>query len=211
MTAHRVLTVLLCLGLLGCTGRQPGGPRTTIVPSATSTTRLDSDVGPTATQRTTEAVAAAVRFVCSGQRLLDSPPTQLADVIRSMWSTSAADGAVTATVDQLAALRDRLDTGDGPTRYRQSVLATRVEEPSSAKVRVAVWWVGVLTRHGAVLPQAEWTTSLITLVAEDGEWRVQAQSSEPGPTPEMGGDSEPTTHDEFERRLAGFVDWEANR
>ena len=211
MTAHRVLTVLLCLGLLGCTGRQPGGTRTTIVPSVTSTTRLDSDGGPTAAQRTTEAVAAAVRFVCSGQRLLDSPPTQLAEVIRSMWSAAAADGAVTATVDQLATLRDRLDTGDGPTRYRQSVLATRVGEPSSAKVRVAVWWVGVLTRHGAVLPQAEWTTTLVTLVTEGGEWRVQAQSSEPGPSPEMGGDSEPTTHDEFERRLAGFVDWEANR
>ena len=74
-----------------------------------------------------------------------------------------------------------------------------------------MWWVGVLSREGAVLPQAQWTTSLVTVIHEDGGWRVDAESSEPGPNPDSTSDSEPISHEEFERRLAGFVNWEATQ
>ena len=48
----------------------------------------------------------------------------------------------TTTVEQLAELRDRLDSGRGATRYRQSVIAVRVESASAARVEVSAWWVG---------------------------------------------------------------------
>ena len=201
----------LCVVMTGCGARHAGAADNERADPSTTAPQHSVQQRPTNAPGTDDAVVAAVRFVCSGQRLLDTPPTQLPEVIRSLWSASTADAAVTSTVDQLAELRDRLGAGSGPTRYRQSVMATRVDQASEASVKVSVWWVGVLSREGAVLPQAEWTTSTVTLVAEGGAWRVQAQSSDPGPMPDHSSDSEPITHDEFERRLAGFVDWEANR
>ena len=210
MRAQTLVAIVICAALASCGARQPSSSDEN---SSVSTSMVEqADQAQAATNPSAaEAVAVAVRFVCSGQRLLDTPPTQLAEVIRSLWSASRADDAVTATVDQLAALRDRLDSGTGPTRFRQSVLATRTDQASGARVTVSVWWIGVLSRDGAVLPQAEWTTSSVTLVVEGGAWRVDAESSEAGPTPDQSSDSEPIAHDEFERRLAGFVDWEANR
>lgn len=202
--------VLLCLALTACGARQTDTPNGEVDEPPTSF--ADSGAvnvdGPTTTSGAVEAV---VRFVCSGQRLLDTPPAQLAEAIRSLWSSRAADNAVTATVEKLAELRDRLDSGRGATRYRQSVLAFRVESASAARVEVSAWWVGVLSREGAVLPQAQWTTSRVTVIREDGGWRVDAESSEPGPVPDSTSDSEPISHEEFERRLMGFVDWEATQ
>lgn len=202
--------VFLCLALTACGARQTDTPKEEVDEPPTSSAdggAVNVD-GPTTTS---DAVEAVVRFVCSGQRLLDTPPAQLAEAIRSLWSSRAADNAVTATVDQLAELRDRLDSGRGATRYRQSVLAVRVESASAARVQVSAWWVGVLSREGAVLPQAQWTTSLVTVIREDGGWRVDEESSEPGPVPDSTSDSEPISHEEFERRLTGFVDWEATQ
>ena len=202
--------VFLCLALTACGARQTDTPNEEVDEPPTSSAdggAVNVD-GPTTTGGAVEAV---VRFVCSGQRLLDTPPTQLAEAIRSLWSSRAADNAVTTTVEQLAELRDRLDSGRGATRYRQSVIAVRVESASAARVQVSAWWVGVLSREGAVLPQAQWTTSLVTVIREDGGWRVDAESSEPGPVPDSTSDSEPISHEEFERRLTGFVDWEATQ
>ena len=202
--------VFLCLALTACGARQTDTPKDEVVEPPTSSADVGAvNVdGPTTTSGAVEAV---VRFVCSGQRLLDTPPAQLAEAIRSLWSSRAADNAVTATVEQLAELRDRLDSGRGATRYRQSVIAVRVESASAARVQVSAWWVGVLSREGAVVPQAQWTTSRVTVIREDGGWRVDAESSELGPVPDSTSDSEPISHEEFERRLAGFVNWEATQ
>ena len=209
---RRASAVLLCFALAACGARQPKAPDDDVGEQSTPTTSsLRGGGADDSTATTQDAVAAVVRFVCSGQQLLDTPPTQLAEVIRGLWSGRAADNAVTATVEQLTELRDRLDSGRGATRYRQSVIAVRVESASAARVQVSAWWVGVLSREGAVLPQAQWTTSLVTVIREDGGWRVDEESSEPGPVPDSTSDSEPISHEEFERRLAGFVDWEATQ
>ena len=168
MRPCRVIAVVLCIGLTSCGARQPSALSDD--GDSTSTSAARSDQNRVADSPTSAgAVEAAVRFVCSGQRLLDTPPTQLADVIRSMWSASAADDAVTATVEQLAELRSTLVAGTGPTRFRQSVIATRVDHASDARATVSVWWIGVLSRSGAVLPQAEWTTSAVSLVSDSGD------------------------------------------
>ena len=209
--AHAVVTILMCVALASCGHARPGGPGAGHRSQPTSIPRGVPDGRPVAAAVADPPLVIAVKFVCSGQRLLDTDPTQLSDVIRSMWTTSAADAAVSATVNQLAELRDRLSTGQGPTRYRQAVVATRTDHTSATQVEVSVWWVGVLSREGAVLPQAQWTTSTITLSPQDGTWRVEAESSEPGPAPDASSDSAPLSHLEFERRLDGFGDWEASR
>lgn len=200
------LLVIASAALVGCGAR--GSEPTVPAPTTSSTTPTTvADHGNDSDQ----AVAAAVRFVCSGQELLDTPPALLADAIREMWSASSAEIAVSDTVDQLVELREQLAAGQGPTRYRQSVIATRVDQSSAIETTVSVWWVGVLSRDGAATPQAQWSTSSVSLILEDGDWKVTSQSTESGPTPDHSSDSEPISNSGFEQRLAGFVDWEAGR
>ena len=211
MTARRAATALLVvsvsIALSACGARRPepidrAEPERSDI--AEQGQRSEERNGRTETDA---AVAAAVRFVCSGQRLLDTSPTDLAELIGSMWSARSADAALAGTMDQLSGLRERLGVGVGPTRFRQAVLAVRVDSASAARVVVSVWWVGVLSRADAVTPQAQWSMSTVTMVSESGEWKVDAESTETGPLPDHSVDSEPITHAEMERRLTGFVDW----
>lgn len=206
----RILLVPLtmCAALSGC-GSGTADPRDNRPdPTTAPTTAIASTVADS--KGSASATAAAVRFVCSGQLLLDTPPGQLAEVIRDLWTESAADAAIAETVAQLVDLRDQLSAGQGATRYRQSVISTRVESTSPSEATVSLWWVGVLSRDGAALPQAQWSTSRITLVLEDRRWKVSAQSTDRGPTPDHSSDAEPLSSTELERSLDGFVDWEAN-
>ena len=205
-----VLAALICTGLLGCAARNSESPSS---PEDFPRQTGDTEEASTSPVRssTDDAVAAAVRFVCSGQQLLDTPPTQLPLLIRRRWSSRAADDAVANAVDRLGELRERLADGSGPTRYRQGVLGVRVASSSGARAKVSVWWVGVLSREGAATPQAQWMTSDISLVLEDGEWRIDTASEVEGPAPDHSSDDEPITNSEFDRRLTGFVDWESNR
>ncbi len=209
MRAARFIAIAtLSVALTTCAARRPTTEPTS---EAVPTSVVASASGDATTTPGADAVAAAVRFVCSGQRLLDSTPTQLPTVIRELWSARSADEAVTSTVERLAELRTRLETGEGPTRYRQSALSVRLESGSTERATVSVWWVGVLSRDGVALPQAQWVTSEVTLVHEDDQWRIDAVADSTGPVPDHSSDDEPITNDELERRLAGFVDWEANR
>ena len=208
-----LILLLMCVALAGCgtdmsdpRDSSPDAPGTTTTPAATGV--MDADEGD---DGDAGATAAAVRFACSGQLLLDTPPGQLAQVIRDLWTEAAADAALAETVAQLVELRDQLSAGRGPTRYRQSVLATRVDSTSALEATVSLWWIGVLSRDGAALPQAQWSTSRITLVLENGGWRVSEQSTDPGPTPDHSADTEPLSNTEMERRLDGFIDWQASR
>lgn len=202
-----LLVVSASIALSACGARQPepvdqAAPERSDI--AEQGQRSEEQDGRTETDA---AVAAAVRFVCSGQRLLDTSPTDLGELIRSMWSARSADAALAGTLDQLSGLRERLGVGVGPTRFRQAVLAVRVDSSSAARVVVSVWWVGVLSRAESVTPQAQWSTSTVTMVTESGEWKVDAEVTETGPLPDHSTDSEPITHDELERRLTGFMDW----
>lgn len=204
------LAALICAGLVGCAARNSESPSSPAdSPRRTGDTQ-EASTGPVRGS-TDDAVAAAVRFVCSGQQLLDTPPTQLPILIRTLWSSRAADNAVANAVDRLGELRERLADGSGPTRYRQGVLGVHVTSASPARAEVSVWWVGVLSRDNAAMPQAQWMTSDISLVLEDGEWRIDAASEVAGPVPDHSSDDEPITSSEFDRRLTGFVDWESNR
>lgn len=205
-----VLAALICAGLLGCAARNSDTATSPEDPPRRTSDTKGASTGPVRSS-TDDAAAAAVRFVCSGQQLLDTPPTQLPLLIRRLWSSQAADDAVANAVDRLGELRERLADGSGPTRYRQGVLGVRVMSASPARAEVSVWWVGVLSRDGAATPQAQWMTSDISLVLEDGEWRIDAATDVEGPVPDHSSDDAPITNSEFDRRLTGFVDWESNR
>lgn len=155
------------------------------------------------------AVAAAASFVCTGQALLDMDPLSAEQAVRQLSAEASADELVRHHLTQLDAARDVLSGGSGPIVYRQSAIAWRVEAYDDDRARVAIWNVGVLSRDGVAPPQAGWSTSIVELVWERGDWRVWGETIRPGPTPIANDSDAPATSAALAAELAGFTDFGA--
>ena len=155
------------------------------------------------------AIAAAARFVCSGQELLDVDPLAAELAIREMASEQAADQLAEETLTQLQTAREALAGGRGPVVFRQAVIAHRVDEWTEDRARVAIWNVGVLSREGIAPPQASWAISTLDLVWERGDWRIAGETITPGPAPILDDSAPPATSAELAAELEGFVDFKA--
>ncbi|MEW6473503.1 MAG: hypothetical protein AB1679_14635 [Actinomycetota bacterium] len=167
--------------------------------------RFESGV-PVGYARTREgAVAAAVSFMATGEALLGMSPVEVRAAVRAM-ATGDAEGALLAeTTSRLAAARAALAGTDAPVEYRQAAVAVRVDSFDRERARVAVWNVGVLSREGVAPPQAGWAVSTFDLAWERGDWKVAAETIEPGPAPVTNEAVAPASAAELRSRLAGFV------
>jgi hypothetical protein len=76
---------------------------------------------------------------------------------------------------------------------------------------VAIWNVGVLSRDGVAPPQAGWSTSVVELVWERGDWRVWGETVTPGPTPIADDSDAPATSADLAVALDGFTDFGGSR
>ncbi|HVT77858.1 MAG TPA: hypothetical protein VHD87_12570, partial [Acidimicrobiales bacterium] len=157
------------------------------------------------------ALAAATRYVTTGQMLLDLDPLAAENAIRQMASTTTADQQVSETLAKLAATRQALSDGTGPIRFTQSVLARRVDAYPPTRARVSVWNVGVLSRLNVAPPQASWSTSTLDLVWETGDWRIRSETITPGPAPMLDASAAPATSAELDAALTGFDDGDGAR
>lgn len=155
------------------------------------------------------AVAAAASFVCTGQTLLDMDPLSAEEAIRELSADASADELVRRHLTQLEGAREVLAAGTGPIVFRQAALAWRVEAYDDDRARIAVWNVGVLSREGVAPPQAGWSTSVVDLVWERGDWRVWGESITPGPTPTLDDSDAPSTSEQVADALTGFTDFGA--
>jgi hypothetical protein len=153
------------------------------------------------------AVAAAARYVTTGQLLLDLDPLAAEAAVRHMASIVTADQQVADTLAKLAAARDALSDGTGPIRFSQAVLAQRLDSYTPSRARVSVWSVGVLSRLDVAPPQASWSTSTLELVWETGDWRIRSETITPGPAPMLDASAAPATSAELDTALHGFTEF----
>lgn len=205
----RLVLGFLCVALSACgpTGR-PGSER---APGSESTA-TNAPADPASHAREDHDLAdAAINFVVGGQELLDAPADQLPERIRSLWTVRAADHALSSTIERLVELRDRLGGGTGPTTFRQAVLALSLNHAVAGTPTATLWWVGVLSRSGAVEPQAQWATTTLSLRLEDDRWKVDSENTVDGPTPDHSVDTGPISTDEYDRRLSEMSDPEGFR
>lgn len=165
---------------------------------------------PTGFERSEEgAVAATASFVCTGQALLDMDPLSAEEAVRELSAEASADELVRRHLTQLDGAREVLASGTGPIVFRQAALAWRIEAYHEDRARIAVWNVGVLSREGVAPPQAGWSTSVVDLVWERGDWRVWGESITPGPTPIIDDSDAPSTSAQLADALTGFTDFGA--
>jgi hypothetical protein len=149
----------------------PGGPTTV----------------PTARTRA-GAVSAAARSITAfdGGVLLD--PARLRVVVGHLVSASSRGRLIQAFNEAGAETRAKLgaDTAPRPVIVLRSVpVGYRIEQFTTTKATVAVWYVGIVGSGATVQPQQSWRTQIVSLVWEDGAWKVSAFESSSGPTPPL--------------------------
>ncbi len=94
-----------------------------------------------------------------------------------------------------------LQTG-AQTVYLASPIAYRVVSFTPDAARVIGWGVAVVGNDQGLAPRATWATSTTDAVWENGDWKIDAVSSQDGPTPAL--TSSPGAASAFLDRLGGL-------
>jgi len=184
---------LLAIGI--AIGSRIASPEST--PRAAETTSVTSEGNrstpsqptsvPTARTRAGAVAAAALSITAfDGDVLLH--PVRLRAVVGRIASASSRERLVEVFTQASAQTRAKLgaDTVPQPVIVLRSVpIGYRVEQFSTGKATVAVWYVGIVGSGATVEPQQSWRTQIVSLVWERGTWKVSAFESSPGPTPPL--------------------------
>ena len=139
--------------------------------------------------RTAEgAVDAATAYVAAlgGPAILD--PAAIRTTLEVVASSASRDDLVRAYEIAAAQARERLDVGttSASVVLRTAPVGYRIEGFQRRAATVSIWRVGIVG-SGAVEPRQSWRTETVSLVWENGTWKVDAVRSSPGPTPPLAG------------------------
>jgi hypothetical protein len=151
------------------------------------------------------AVAAAVAFVTGGQALLDMDPVEAEQTVREQATAATADDQIADLRRLWATIHLALEGGTGPVRYWQAALATRIDHFAPPRARVSIWHVGVLSRAGIAPPQAGWAVSVVDLVWERDDWKLEHEAVTAGPAPMLDASAVPVTSEQLDAALDGFT------
>jgi hypothetical protein len=154
-------------------------------------------------------VTAASRYVSAldGPALLDA--TRVRRLVRAIASAQARDQLLAAYGQVASQARERLgvDTVPAPVVFVRAVpVGYRVDAFTRDAATVAIWRVGIVGSGATVQPQQSWRTEIVSLVWEDGRWKVRSFASEPGPTPPIVA-SAPSTAAELFTSIPRFTEF----
>lgn len=134
------------------------------------------------------AVAAAARSITAfaGNVLLE--PAHLRTIVSRIASNASRQRLIEAFEEASAQTRAKLgaDTVPRPVIVLRAVpVGYRIERYSPEQATVIVWYVGIVGSGATVQPQQSWRTQTVSLVWEDGGWKVSSFASSIGPTPAL--------------------------
>lgn len=142
--------------------------------------------------RSSEGAAAALLnySVVLSRLLLEAPDRRSAalDIL-------ATPDFGTETARQLQRARSAAERGplgpalrdDGTAVYRGGPLGFRVVRFSRDEAVIDTWAFGVVAADPGLDPQMTFQTATSTLVWRDGDWKLSASRTRPGPTPRVSG------------------------
>jgi hypothetical protein len=186
---------LALIGVGIAIGSRVASPREAAVPGATTTMAVTKADGapspppsPSPVPTRAGAVAAAARSITAfdGDVLLH--PARLRAVVARIASTGSR-AELTAAFDEASArTRAKLGAGTAPAPVivlRSVPVGYRIEQFSKSGATIAVWYVGIVGSGATVQPQQSWRTQVVSLVWENGAWKVNSFRSSAGPTPPL--------------------------
>lgn len=137
------------------------------------------------------AAAALLNYSVVLSRLLLEPPDRRSAALDALATPEFA----TRTTRQLQRARAAAERGplgpalrgEGTAVYRGGPLGFRVVRFSREEAVIDTWAFGVAAAHPGLDPQMTFQTATSTLVWRDGDWKLTASRSRPGPTPRVNG------------------------
>ena len=215
------LAALLLLAVGMTVGRRTAGsnqtsgpPAATVTVTAPAVTRRQTNGGKPprpgrAYARTSEGAAAAATgylSALSGPILLD--PDAVSHTLAGIVSEASRDELVRAY--RTAAVRARGQLGvasssDPSLVLRAAEVGYRVDGFQRGAATVSLWRVGIVGGPSTVEPQQSWRTETVSLIWEDGTWKIDAVRSSPGPTPPLAG--VPTGYSELATAIPTFAEF----
>jgi hypothetical protein len=197
-----VLVAILLLAVGVAIGRRTGTsgsearPAVTVTVSAAEAGTASAEESastpnpqPSGFARTPEgAVAASTAYVAAlgGPAILD--PAAVRTTITAIASAGSRDQLVRAYELAAAHAHERLGLGTSSSRIvilRTAPVGYRVDGFHRGAATVSIWRVGIVGSGTTVEPRQSWRTETVSLVWEDGTWKVDAVRSSPGPTPPL--------------------------
>jgi hypothetical protein len=134
------------------------------------------------------AIAAAAHSITAfdGKVLLE--PARLHAVVERIASAESRSRLIESFEQASVQTRASLgaDTVPHPVIVLRSVpIGYRVEQFSSNKATVAIWYVGIVGSGATIQPQQSWRTQVVSLRWEHEVWKVSSYESSSGPTPPL--------------------------
>ena len=143
--------------------------------------RLEADIRTEA-----GAITAATAYVGSLDRAALLDPLRLRTIVETMASSAAREDLTRAYEQAAAQTRERLGDATQPVILRAAPVGYRLDGFTADDATVSVWRVGIVGSAGAAVePKQSWRTVTVSLVWEDGAWKVASFQSTPGPTPPL--------------------------
>jgi hypothetical protein len=177
-------------------GELPDSARAAVVPAPVTTSA--DPVGPSAHRHgvpvgwrhdTAGATAAATGYVRAIGLVATAGPLERPDIITTFATPSFGPSLTAKTDGQLDDLLFDLGaaghTGADFT-WCEYPLAVHTDDTSGDRIAVQVWSVSVVVVAGGSVARQVWHTDTLTLVWNDGDWKVDAWATTPGPTPGLG-------------------------
>jgi hypothetical protein len=157
-------------------------------------------------QTPARALAAGVADATLLARLFPLEPSAARALLASVASDAHRDQLLAAVGAELAPLQRQVAALPGTPVYREAVLAAELSAYTPPSAQVSVWVMLTVGQAGVDdNATATFTTVTVDLVFEHGDWKLDATSETPGPSPEV--HDAPSSVDAFVARLAGFADW----
>ena len=134
------------------------------------------------------AATAATAYIgaLDGRAILDAP--RLRKTLTSIASAGSLDGLVRAYEQAARQTRVRLGIGTSPAPIvilRAVPVGYRIDRFTPDAATVSLWRVGIVGSGATIEPQQSWRTETVSLLWEDGDWKVASFRSSPGPTPPL--------------------------
>jgi hypothetical protein len=138
--------------------------------------------------RTAEgAAAASAKYLAAlgGPGLVD--PAAMRRTLSAIASAKSRNALVRAYEAAAVRARDQLGVADAssPIVLRTASVGYRIDGFQRNVATVSIWRVGIVGTQPSLEPRQSWRTETVSLVWENGTWKVDAVRSVPGPTPPL--------------------------
>lgn len=142
------------------------------------------------------ASSAAVDCLYSLGLIAMAGPLERADLIGALATSDYREPLTATTNRQLDNLLFALGgRGFAPSdlEWHEYPISSAVGDVSGDEATVQVWSVSVVLVEGGSVARQLWHTDTLSLVRQDGAWKVNRWDSAPGPTPGLGSEVELST------------------